>query len=68
MIKRIMSGKKIALSSYRKQVWKTVKAETEKLNELLTTDSTKNITKLNELIYAGAKLVCAKIGVPIKKI
>ena len=26
----------------------------------------KNITKLNELIYAGAKLVCKKIRVPLK--
>ena len=25
--------------------------------------STNNITELNELIYAGAKLVCEKIGV-----
>ena len=24
----------------------------------------KNITELNELIYAGVKLVCEKIGVP----
>ena len=28
--------------------------------------STKNITELNELIYAGAKLVSEKIGVPLK--
>ena len=25
-----------------------------------------NMTKLNELIYAGAKLVCEKIGMPSK--
>ena len=25
-----------------------------------------NITKINELIYAGAKLVCEKIGIPSK--
>ena len=28
--------------------------------------STNNITELNELIYAGAKLVCGKIGIPSK--
>ena len=27
---------------------------------------TKNIIQLNELIYAGAKLVCDVIGVPLK--
>ena len=27
----------------------------------------KNITDFNELIYAGAKLVCEKIGVSLKK-
>ena len=26
----------------------------------------KNITELKELIYAGAKLVCEKVGVPVK--
>ena len=26
----------------------------------------KNITRLNELIYAGAKLVCEKVGIPLK--
>ena len=28
--------------------------------------STNNITELNELIYAGAKLVCKKIGILLK--
>ena len=28
--------------------------------------STNNISELNDLIYAGAKLVCEKIGVPSK--
>ena len=31
-----------------------------KTNELLTHISTKNVTKLNELIYAGAKLISEK--------
>ena len=38
----------------------------EKINEVSTYISTKNITHLNELIYAGAKLVCEKILVPFK--
>ena len=39
--------------------------ETEKLNQVLTYIP-KNITESNELIYAEAKLVCEKIGVPLK--
>ena len=35
-------------------------------NKLLTCTSMNNISELNELIYAGAKLVCAKIDVPLK--
>ena len=38
----------------------------ERLNQVLTYIPTKNITELNELIYAGAKLVCEKIRVPLK--
>ena len=38
----------------------------KKINELLTYISTNNITAYNELIYAGAKLVFDKIGVPLK--
>ena len=44
------------------------KVETEKINKLLPNIPTDNITKLNELIYAGAKLVCDKIGVPPKEL
>ena len=47
--------------------WRTVKTETEKINQVLTYISTNNIAELNELIYAGAKLVCHKIGVPLKR-
>ena len=32
----------------------------------LTYIPTKNISELNELIYAGAKLVGEKIGIPLK--
>ena len=48
-----------------RQETKTGKQSTKKLkkiNESLTYISTNIITELNELIYAGVKLVCDKIG------
>ena len=36
------------------------------MNQVLTCISTNNITELNELIDAGAKLVCKKIGISSK--
>ena len=66
ILKRIMSEKKTSLPSLRNQDWKTVKAETAKINELSTHILMKNITKLNEVIYAGAKLIYEKIGVSLK--
>ena len=51
-LKRIMYKKKTRLPSLRYQDWSTVKAETEKINDLLTHISMKNITELNKLIYA----------------
>ena len=62
--KRIMSEKKTRLLSLRNQNWKAVQVETEKINESSTHISAKNITELNEPIYAGAKLVSDKISVP----
>ena len=46
--------------------WRIVKSETEKVNDFLTNIPTNDITELNDLIYAGAKLVCEKIEVPLK--
>ena len=40
--------------------------EIGKINPVLTYISTKNITELNELIYAGVKFVSEKIGVLFK--
>ena len=59
-LKRIMSEKKTGLPSLRNQDWRTIKTKTEKINKLLTHISTNYITELNELISAGAKLVCDK--------
>ena len=58
-VKRIMSSEKTTLPSLRK-------IETTKINHILPYIPTNNITELNELIYAGAKLVCEKIGIPSK--
>ena len=65
-LKRIMYEMKTRLPSLRNQDSKTVKAEIEKINKLLIDISRKNITELNELISAGAKLDCDKIGFPLK--
>ena len=61
-----MSENKTTLFSLWKQDWRTVKSETEKVNNLLANIPTKAITELNDLIYAGAKLVCKKIEVLLK--
>ena len=52
-----MNSEKITLPSLRNIEWGTVKAETNKINQVLPYISTNIITELNELIYAGAKLV-----------
>ena len=62
----MISKKKTKLPFPRNRDWKTVKMETEKINGLLTYISTNNLTELNELIYAGEKFVCEKIGVRLK--
>ena len=58
-----MSSEKTILPSLRNIEWKTVKIETNKINHILPYIPTNNITKLNELIYTGAKIVCEKVGI-----
>ena len=65
-VKRIMNSKKTTLLSLRNIEWRPVKTETNKINQVLPYISTNNITGLNEVIYAGAKLVCEKIEMPSK--
>ena len=65
-LKRILNSEKTTLPSLRNIEWRIVKAETNKVNQVRICISTNNITELNELIYAGAKLVCEKIGIPSK--
>ena len=61
-----MSEKKNTLPSLRNQEWRTIKSETEKVNYLLTNIPTNDITELNDLIYAGIKLLREKIRVYLK--
>ena len=65
-IERIMSREKPILPSLRNLEWKKLKIKTNKINHKRPYIPTNNITELNELIYAGAKLVCKKIGIPLK--
>ena len=60
-----MNREKTNLLPLRNVEWRTHKTETNKINYILPYISTYNITDLNELIYAGAKLVCEKIGIPL---
>ena len=62
-----MNGKKTTFPSRRNREWRWVKTETEK-NLVQIYISTNNTAELNKLIYAGAKLICKKIGVPFKSI
>ena len=57
-----MNSEKTTLQSLKNIEWRTLKTEMNKINQILPYISTNNIIELNELIYAGAKLVCEKIG------
>ena len=59
-LKRNMNSVKTTFPSLRNIEWRTLKTETNKINQILPYISTNNITELNDLIYAGAKLVCEK--------
>ena len=54
------------LPRLRNNEWRTLKTETNRINQMLPYISTNNISKLNDLIYAEVKLVCEKTGVPSK--
>ena len=61
-----MNSEKTNLPSLRNIEWRTLKIEMNTINQVLPYISTNNITELNELTYAGVKLVCEKIGIPSK--
>ena len=65
-LKRNMNSEKTTLPSLGNIEWRTVKTEKNKINQVLPYISMNNITELNELIYAGVKLVCEKIGIVSK--
>ena len=56
-----MNIEKTTLPSLRNIEWRTLKIEPNKINQILPSISTNNITELNDLIYAGTKLVCEKM-------
>ena len=51
----------------RNNTRKQSRQKLKKINDSLTNMPTNNVTELNNLTYAGAKLVCGKIGIPPKK-
>ena len=61
-----MNSEKITLPSLKRIEWRIIGTEKNKVNQVMTYVSTNNISELNELIYAGAKLVCEKCGIPSK--
>ena len=61
-----MGSEKTGLPSLRNIEWRTIKTETNKINQVLPYISTNYIAELNELIYSGAKLVGEEIGIPSK--
>ena len=62
----IITEKITILHSLGNQDRKTLKAETEKMKDVFANIPTNNITEINELIYAEAKLVCEIIRFPLK--
>ena len=63
---RILNSEKTTLPSLRNIEGRTVKTETNKINQVLPYISTNNITRLSEIIYSGAKRDCEKIQIPSK--
>ena len=61
-----MNNEKTTLLSLRNIEWRLFKAETNKINQVLLYISTNNITEINELISAVAKIVCEKTMIPSK--
>ena len=59
-----MNELNIPLPSLRNIEWKTIKIETEKINQILIFIVTKNITELNEQIYEGENTLVRKLGFP----
>ena len=65
-LEKIMNSEKTSLPSLRNIEWRTIKTEANKINQVLPYISTNKLTELNEIIYAGTKLVCEKNGLTSK--
>ena len=61
-----MTEKKTTISQ-EPRLGKKIKVETEKMDKLLANIPKDNSSELNELIYAGAKLINDSIDVPLRK-
>ena len=55
-LRRILNSKKTTLPSLRNIEWRTVKTDTNKINQVLPYISTNDITEFTKVIYAGTKL------------
>ena len=65
IFQKIVSEQKISLPFQRNQAWKAIMREGKKVNKSLQHIPTENITKLNKLIYRGAKLINDKISISV---
>ena len=64
LIKKIITEKKTTLPSFRKKARSTPKSK----QFIYKYPNLCNISELNKLIYAGVKLVCDKIGIPLRNL
>ena len=64
----IERGRKDKLSPLRNVPKKKLLEETAKVDKVLSKFKTYNITKTNELLYAGAAVVTNRLGVKIDKV
>ena len=62
-LKRITNIEKTTLPSLRNIELRTVKTERNKINQVLPYKSMDNVTKLNEIFSAEAKVICEKVGI-----
>ena len=66
IIKRIMSGKNYLTIAKKPRLEKSQGRNWKKKKLIINTYLNEQHHRIKKLIYAGVKLVCAKIGVPLK--
>ena len=62
----MLTDERKVLLPLRNQDWKKVKLVTEEVNKLHKLISTDDITEVNNLIYAGVKIIIVKLGIQIR--